>query len=370
MDQLDLNLLTSKSNLYLLSPYLKEEKKRDILKVWDELDLEDHVFICSSGTTSYSNIKTYLLSKQSLRFNAMAVNNFLGANERDHWLISLPFYHVGGLSIYFRSLLCGSKVFSASSKWSPQNFMEALTRYGVSYTSLVPTQLYDLVKEKRSGPEGLKGLFIGGDFLSEALAREALRLGWPIIVTYGMTETCSQLASSFYQDLKDGHIRVFPEHSITLSAEKADVYSGSLFTGCLTIRCDGKVEKLWRKGSHFTLPDEVSLLEEAGEQWVRPLGRQGQELKIKGKLVDLGAVRNTFEALCLEKNIWGEAALQIIPCQRNGHRLLLRFGQKAWRCEKFVREGIIHAYPYLSNLIEVKQVDKLIKSELGKFKLA
>jgi o-succinylbenzoate---CoA ligase len=49
----------------------------------------------------------------------------------------------------------------------------------------------------RSAPSlpGLRRALVGGASLSAQLARQAVALGWPVQPAYGMTETCSQLAT-------------------------------------------------------------------------------------------------------------------------------------------------------------------------------
>jgi O-succinylbenzoic acid--CoA ligase len=63
----------------------------------------------------------------------------------------------------------------------------------VTLTSLVPTQLERLLQNDRFPPESLRAVLLGGAPPSRALLERALRLGWPIRKTYGMTETCSMV---------------------------------------------------------------------------------------------------------------------------------------------------------------------------------
>ena len=66
---------------------------------------------------------------------------------------------------------------------------------GVTHTSLVPTQVHDLVKADLRAPETLKAIVVGGGHLDAATGRLARTLGWPVLASYGMTEAASQIAT-------------------------------------------------------------------------------------------------------------------------------------------------------------------------------
>src|SRR5690606_16630588 len=81
-------------------------------------------------------------------------------------------------------------------KWDPLSFQKQIKDTRSTITSLVPTQLYDLCKLKAAAPESLRIALVGGDSVSADLYQQALELGWPVLITYGMTETCSQIATA------------------------------------------------------------------------------------------------------------------------------------------------------------------------------
>jgi O-succinylbenzoic acid--CoA ligase len=57
-----------------------------------------------------------------------------------------------------------------------------------------------LMEVAETPPRSLRVLLVGGQALSGTLAREAIAAGWPLHVTYGMTETASQVATSSVLD--------------------------------------------------------------------------------------------------------------------------------------------------------------------------
>ncbi|MGP0104994.1 AMP-binding protein [Rhodoblastus sp.] len=75
-----------------------------------------------------------------------------------------------------------------------QKILSRLAAERITHVSLTPTMLAQLAA-LGSPPPKLRHALVGGASLSPRLAREAADLGWPVQPTYGMTETCSQLAT-------------------------------------------------------------------------------------------------------------------------------------------------------------------------------
>ena len=120
--------------------------------------------------------------------------NNLYPKPNEKWLLTLPVFHMGGLSIVYRSVSYGSAIrllreFDASTV----KLMVESDR-DLRFVSLVPTQLYRLhqAKPKRSH---LAAALIGGGPVTPQLLKEARRNHIPAIASYGMTETCGQIAA-------------------------------------------------------------------------------------------------------------------------------------------------------------------------------
>ncbi len=73
--------------------------------------------------------------------------------------------------------------------------LDDLARWGITHCSLVPAMLAALV-ELGPPPASLRVALVGGQGLNPALAQRAIAAGWPIQVSYGMTETASAVAVS------------------------------------------------------------------------------------------------------------------------------------------------------------------------------
>lgn len=122
--------------------------------------------------------------------SARAACERLPLGPGDGWLLSLPLHHVSGLGILIRCLFAGADVvFPESSKWSPEA-LDAST-----HLSLVAIQLRRLL-EGGASLQGLKAVLGGGGPFDSSLVGRAIAAGVPLHLTYGMTETASQMATT------------------------------------------------------------------------------------------------------------------------------------------------------------------------------
>ncbi|MBM3163744.1 MAG: o-succinylbenzoate--CoA ligase [Chlorobi bacterium] len=144
----------------------------------------------SSGTP-----KAALHSFGNHWYSALGAARNMPLQEHDCWLISLPLFHIGGYAVLFRSLASGSAVAVPE----PQEPIErSLQRFPVTHLSLVPTQLYRLLRNPAALPElkKLKAVLLGGSAVPEPLLDETIRAGIPVYLSYGSTEMGSQIATT------------------------------------------------------------------------------------------------------------------------------------------------------------------------------
>lgn len=139
--------------------------------------------------------KAVMLTPGNILASARLVNVRLGLGQGDCWLSCLPRSHVGGLMIGYRCALAGANVL-LHERFDASAVARDLVRHRVTHVSLVPPMLDRLLAEMQAPPRWLRVLLVGGQALGGALARRAIDAGWPLRVTYGMTETASQIATS------------------------------------------------------------------------------------------------------------------------------------------------------------------------------
>lgn len=346
-----MNFFDSEENFYLVPPYL--ENKERIISGWKAQGLRNHIFICSSGTSSKGEIKTYALSKEALLTNAGAVNKFLNADKETIWLNSLPPYHVGGLSIFARCHLLGTKPKLIASKWSDEDsLIEA------NYFSVVPTQLYRMVKKSLRPPPGHQGVFVGGDFLASDLRLKARELGWKLIVTYGMTEVCSQLASSFVDENYDGFLDILPIHEVSVNGIKSE----SLYTSCIIF--DDDTIEVFKAPLELKLQDKYELSKDGLR--IKPLGRKDEYFNHKGKLYNKLQVLDSIQSILISVGALEEGQIKLEIDQEFGERPILCLSKNSL---KKPIEELISQDKYLKSLsLEVREVDEIKKHSIGKIK--
>jgi len=152
------------------------------------------LLIYTSGTTGVP--KGALLSHRNLFWSAIGSALHLGAVPEDRWLVCMPLFHVGGLSILLRSMLYGSAAI-LHDRFDPDAVNRALDEQGVTLVSWVPTMLERVLAARgsRRAPPGLRCALLGGGPAPRGLIERARSQGFPIAATYGLTEASSQVAT-------------------------------------------------------------------------------------------------------------------------------------------------------------------------------
>lgn len=278
------------------------------------LELRSQVVLASSGSGGGPR-KLFFLPKRALLASARAVNSFFDLGPAESWARALPTFHVGGLGLEARAFESGARVFVFERPWSAAEFMNWLRATPARVLSLVPTQLYDLVRGNFRAPCGLRWVFIGGAALEPALRARALELGWNCVSTYGMTETCSMVAVS--SDAEDFFRPLSHVEFKTVG-------------GRLAVRGDSLARRLLVPGSAsreivdaegWYLTQDLAELHERG---LRFLGRVGEEIKISGELVSLASLRSLLGEIVEEAGgIPSQFALLALSEPRRGHELVL-----------------------------------------------
>jgi O-succinylbenzoic acid--CoA ligase len=215
---------------------------------------------------------------------------FFGFGVGQCWLLALPLHHVGGLSIVFRALCSGGTVLI-----SPD--MTGLER--ADFASLVPTQMSRL-----ANPGGVRALVIGGGPIPADLADRAR--GWPVVRTYGMTETAAVAASA---PLDDGLGSLYPLPGVRFRERG----------GVLEVR-GPQVSPGYagnpRRNPWFTTSDRGTVREDGS---IEVFGRVDRVINSGGEKIDAAAVEDALAAAGagevavagLADSEWGEIVVAV-----------------------------------------------------------
>lgn len=156
--------------------------------------------VFTSGTTGIP--KMVELSAQARDAAASAVNTELNVTTDDSWLLTLHPGTVAGLAILARARASHAKVI-VHHQFDP----EAVMRTSATLTSMVPTQL---LRCEPYGPPPFRAVLAGG-----GPALGPLPEGWPIHLTYGMSETWGGVIHDGYP-LPGVHVRTDADGVIEL----------------------------------------------------------------------------------------------------------------------------------------------------------
>lgn len=279
-----------------------------------------HILVKTSGTEGQA--KWVALSKAAFLLSAEAVNAHLESTAQDRWLIALPMHHVGGFSIYARVYASGASVHHYEGKWEAARFTALCRNERITLTSLVPTQVFDLVQQRLRAPESLRAIVVGGGGLSQEIGQQARALSWPVLQSYGMTETASQVAT---EPLLHSETGFDPEELEVLSLWTLQTDGDGVLSISGPALASGYViDQAWHPIEQpMRTRDRVSLRTEGTRQFLCFLGRESQVLKIVGELVSLPALQAKLDALALKHGIASRCVIVPLEDTRRGHTLVL-----------------------------------------------
>jgi O-succinylbenzoic acid--CoA ligase len=164
------------------------------------LDLDSlATIVYTSGTTGRP--KGAMLSYGNHFWSATGSALNLGLLPEDRWLACLPLFHVGGLSILYRSVIYGITAV-VHHGFDAVRVNDAIDHDGVTIVSVVAAMLQRVLdgRDGRPFPSTLRCMLLGGGPAPEPLLRRCEALGVPVAQTYGLTETASQVATLAPED--------------------------------------------------------------------------------------------------------------------------------------------------------------------------
>ncbi len=157
-------------------------------------NLDDpRVGLMTSGSTATP--KMVLLTGAQLVFSAFGSAVRLGHSPDDRWLCCLPLHHMGGLSVLWRCCALQTRAL-IHPRFDPARTSALIDAGEVTLVSLVPDMLRRLLDLRQAPfPKSLRALLVGGERCPEVLLAAARELDAPVALTWGMTETASQVAT-------------------------------------------------------------------------------------------------------------------------------------------------------------------------------
>jgi O-succinylbenzoic acid--CoA ligase len=323
----------------------------------------------TSGTTSTP--KWVALEKRALLHSARVVNAHYDITQNDHWFLALPIHHVGGFSILARAYLSGSQVTCSQAKWNPKAFLESLLESDSTVTSIVPTQLYDLVSTNAQPPSHLRLTLVGGGRIQTDLFKKALALGWPICATYGMTEAASQIASQplDHDRLDDPDtLEVLPHwHTHTDPNNSLIIQGPSLAKGYVTVTESQSTWEPINPSTGLQTSDQVRLRIDGTRTFLQFLSRHDNVIKILGELVSIESLEQRLSQLLPPS--FPPFAIVPKPDARRENRLLLVIESPDSAFPSILTSILADFHTQIApfeHIDEIKTLPRFSRTELGK----
>jgi fatty-acyl-CoA synthase len=154
------------------------------------------VLLYTSGTTGEP--KAAVLRHRNLASYIISTVEFAGADEDEAVIVSVPPYHIAGISSVLSSTYAGRRVVHLET-FEPGTWVELVRAERVTHAMVVPTMLnriLDVIEADGGGLPSLRALSYGGGPMPMVVIERAMRLlpGVGFTNAYGLTETSSTIA--------------------------------------------------------------------------------------------------------------------------------------------------------------------------------
>ncbi len=347
-------------NHLMLSQKSSTEEKNILSEMFEkfnqEISANNYFLIPSSGSSQsiHQSVKLIALKKSAVLNSALRVNQQFEFTEQMNWGCVLPTHHVGGLGILARSHLSGAKVcFHDWKKLMAAGITEWIIHNKIQILSLVPAQIYDLVQKNIECPQVLKTVFVGGSELSLDLAKQANQLRWPVVQTYGMTESASMVA------FKEDHKNNFFELMNGVQIQDSNLMCNSIAS--YSIQKSNNDIQITEYSDSIQLSDQIQV---SGNQ-IQVLGRTDDLIQISSETVSMLELRSKLESVLIEYSLQADDfALVAIPDQRSEKQIVLVcLVDSPIVIQKF--NSIVRPYEKIMDQYLVK---KIPRTDLGKIK--
>lgn len=156
------------------------------------------VQLFTSGTTGKP--KAAILRHENLMSYILGTVEFAAAAEEDAILVTVPPYHIAGISAVLSSTYACRRMVQLEG-FDAEAWLDAVRRHGISNAFVVPTMLQRVVEHLQASGEAanlpqLRALAYGGGKMPQSVIEKAMQLLPQVEFTnaYGLTETSSTIA--------------------------------------------------------------------------------------------------------------------------------------------------------------------------------
>ncbi|MFI4950276.1 MAG: class I adenylate-forming enzyme family protein, partial [Caulobacterales bacterium] len=160
------------------------------------VDPDIGVLLFTSGTTGEP--KAAILRHRNLTSYVISTVEFLGSGEDEAALVSVPAYHIAGISAALTGVYGGRRTVHLPA-FTPEAWVDLAKAEKVTHAMVVPTMLgriLDVLELRGERLPALKALSYGGGRMPQPVIERAMKLlpHVDFVNAYGLTETSSTIA--------------------------------------------------------------------------------------------------------------------------------------------------------------------------------
>lgn len=276
---------------------------------------EEHVstYLYTSGSSSEPKIAA--LSFANHYYSALSTISILQLEEKSRYLLSLPLYHVSGLSIVFRTMISGATLVIPSSQDLSFSYLQEKR---MTHLSLVLTQYIKLLQEcSRPRQSDLKAILLGGSSFNGDALRQGIAYHLPLYLSYGLTEMSSTVCCN---PLHQTHFYtssgfILPYQTLCISSEGELLLGGkTLFQGYYCTL----THKTLRHSDLFATQDLATYSPETGlsvqgrkDRLIISGGENIQPEEIEMKLLNIAGIHQAV-VLAMPDPLFGQKVVAIL----------------------------------------------------------
>lgn len=305
----------------------REKREKIALTSFPHLIPSPAILIPTGGSSG--NIRFAIHTWETLRNSVGGFCQHFGVNQVDSFCV-LPLYHVGGLMQFLRSFLTGGKILILPYK-ELKNGGTGEVNPHTFFISLVPTQLQFLLESVPDWLSQFRAVMLGGATASLSLLEAARKQQIPLALTYGMTETASQIAALKPDDFLKGYnnsgrclphakIKIIDPQQICAYGDRENFLEPNKI-GIIAIQSNSLFRGYYPEFSReikIFQTDDIGFLDQAG--YLHVVGRNSQKIITGGENVFPREVEAAIIATQLVADIavigipddkWGEAIASV-----------------------------------------------------------
>ena len=213
------------------------------------------VLLYTSGTTGTP--KAAALRNRNLTSYVISTVEFAGAEEDEAAIVSVPPYHIAGISSVLSSTYSGRRVVHVET-FEPHLWVDLVRAESVTHAMVVPTMLnriLDVIAADGGGIPSLRSLSYGGGPMPMSVIERAMDLlpDVGLVNAYGLTETASTIALLG----PDDHREAYASEDPAVRARLASV-GRPLPTVEVVVRGDGGVLAPGERGEIWVRGEQVA----------------------------------------------------------------------------------------------------------------